>query len=345
MRALVLTATGGLDRLALTDLPTPVPPAPGWVHVRVKAAALNRLDLFTVAGIPGGAPVLPHIVGSDGAGIVAAVGAGVSTAKVGDEVMFDPGVSCGECAPCRADDHPFCERYAILGEHLHGTAAELVAVPAVNLAPRPRGWSWSETAAFSLAALTAWRMLVTRARVRSGETVLVWGAGGGVAQASIQIAKHFGARVIATSSSAEKLALATRLGADAVIDHATQDVPAEVKRITNGAKCAVVMDSVGKATWERTQRSLARGGRVVICGATSGPEASFDLRRVFWNQWSFLGSTMGSRSEYRAVAALAAQGLLRPVVDRTVPLDRALDAFHRLAAGAQAGKLVIEVSP
>jgi NADPH:quinone reductase-like Zn-dependent oxidoreductase len=345
MRALVLTATGGLDRLALADLPTPAPPAPGWVHVRVRAAALNRLDLFVADGIPGGAPVLPHIVASDGAGVVSAVGPGVTTAKVGDEVMFDPGVSCGECAACRADDHPFCARYAILGEHLPGTAAEVVAVPAANLAPRPRGWSWAEAAAFSLAALTAWRMLVTRARLRAGETVLVWGAGGGVAQAAIQIARHLGARVIATSSTPDKLALAIRLGAAAVIDHATQDVPAEVKRITDGAKCAVVVDSVGQATWDRTQRCLARGGRVVVCGATSGPEASFDLRRLFWNQWSFLGSTMGSRSEYRAVAALAAQGLLRPVVDRAVPLDHAIDAFRRLAAGAQAGKLVIEVSP
>lgn len=345
MRALVLTATGGLDRLALADLPTPTPPAPGWVHIGVRAAALNRLDLFVVSGIPGGAPVLPHIVGSDGAGVVTAVGPGVTTTTVGDEVMFDPGTSCGHCAACRADDQPFCPEYRILGEHLHGTVAEIVAVPAANLAPRPRGWSWSETAAFSLAALTAWRMLVTRARLRAGETVLVWGAGGGVAQAAIQIAKHLGARVIATSSSTDKLALATRLGADAVIDHATQDVPAEVKRITEGTKCAVVVDSVGQATWERTQRCLARGGRVVVCGATSGPEAGFDLRRLYWNQWSFLGSTMGGHAEYQAVAALAAQGLLRPVVDRTVPFDHAVDAFHRLAAGAQAGKLVIEVTP
>jgi NADPH:quinone reductase-like Zn-dependent oxidoreductase len=345
MRALVLTALGGLDHLELADIPTPAPPAPGWVHVRVKAAALNRLDLFVAAGVPGGAPVLPHVVGADGAGIVSAVGTGVTSVKVGDEVMFDPGVSCGACTACRASDEPFCDSYGILGEHLPGTMAEVVAVPAANLAPRPVGWSWAECAAFSLAALTAWRMLSSRARLRAGETVLVWGAGGGVAQACIGIAKHLGARVIATSSSADKLALARRLGADEVIDHAKEEVVARVKELTARKGCQVVVDSVGQATWDRTLRCLARGGRVVVCGATSGPDASFDLRRLFWHQWSFLGSTMGSRAEYRAVAALAAQGLLRPIVDSTVPLERAREAFLRLSAGSQAGKLVIEVSP
>jgi NADPH:quinone reductase-like Zn-dependent oxidoreductase len=345
MRALVLAATGGLDQLQLADIPTLAPPAPGWVHVQVRAAALNRLDLFVADGIPGGAPILPHTVGADGAGVVRAVGAGVTTAKVGDEVMFDPGMSCGSCPACRAGDEPFCDQYGILGEHLPGTLAELVAVPAANLAPRPRGWSWAESAAFSLAALTAWRMLVGKARLRAGETVLIWGAGGGVAQAAIGIAKHFGARVIATSSSVDKLALARRLGADVAIDHAIQDVIAEVKKETGRKGCAVVVDSVGHATWDRSLRCLARGGRLVVCGATSGPEAAFDLRRLFWHQWSILGSTMGSRAEYRAVAALAAQGLLKPVVDTTTPLDRAVEAFRRLAAGSQAGKLVIEVSP
>jgi len=345
MRALVLVAPGGLDQLKLTDIPTPAPPAPGWVHIRVRAAALNRLDLFVADGVPGGAPVLPHTVGADGAGVVSALGPGVTNVALGDEVMFDPGVSCGECAACRAGDEPFCATYGILGEHLPGTIAEVVAVPAANLAPRPKGWSWAEAAAFSLAGLTAYRMLVSRARLHQGETVLIWGAGGGVAQACIGIAKHLGARVIATSSSADKLALARRLGADEVIDHAAEDVVARVKTLTARKGCQVVVDSVGQSTWDRTLRCLARGGRVVVCGATSGFEAGFDLRRLFWHQWSILGSTMGSRAEYRAVVALTAQGLLRPVVDSTVPLDRALDAYHRLSAGSQAGKLVIEVSP
>lgn len=345
MRALVLTATGGPDHLTLADLPTPAPPAPGWVHIRTRAAALNRLDLFVAQGIPGAAPVFPHIVGADGAGIVSAVGAGVTAVQVGDEVMFDPGVSCGHCDACRAGDDPFCPDYQILGEHRSGSVAEVVALPAANLARRPAGWSWSEAAAFSLTALTSWRMLVTRAKLRRGETVLVWGAGGGVAQAAIQIAAHFGARVIATSSTPEKLALAKRLGAEVAVDHAREDVIAAVKSATCRKGCHVVVESVGQATWERSLRCLARGGRLVCCGATSGPDASFDLRRLFWHQWSLLGSTMGGKPEYQAVAALAQQGHLRPIVDRTVPLDQAVDAYRRLASGAQAGKLVIEVSP
>jgi NADPH:quinone reductase-like Zn-dependent oxidoreductase len=345
MRALVLTATGGLDGLAVADLPRPGAPPAGWVTLQVRAAALNRLDLFVAGGIPGAAPVLPHIVGADGAGVVVEVGAGVTTAKPGDEVMFDPGISCGECGPCRADDAPFCTTYQILGEHRHGSAAEFIQVPALNLAPRPAGWSWAEAAGFSLAALTAWRMVVNRARLRAGETILIWGAGGGVAQMCIGIAKHLGARVIATSSTPDKLDLARALGADAVIDHATADVVAEVKQLTERRGCQVVVDNVGQATWERSLRSLARGGRVVSCGATSGPAAAFDLRRLFWHQWSILGSTMGGRSEYRAVAALAQQGSLRPVIDTTVPLDRAIDAFRRLHSGAQAGKIAIEVTP
>ena len=345
MRALVLTATGGLDRLALADVPPPPPPPRGWVHVRIAAAALNRLDLFVAGGIPGGAPERPHRVGSDGAGPGVAVGEGVTPARPGDEVMFDPGISCGDCDACRAGDEPFCRAYRILGEHVHGTVAELVALPADNLAPRPRGWSWAEAAAFSLATLTAWRMLVTRARLTRGETVLVWGAGGGVAQAAIRIAAHLGARVIATSSSPEKLALARELGAELALDHRAQDVVAEVKAATGRRGCQVVVDSVGQATWDRSLRVLARGGRLVSCGATSGPEAALDLRRLFWHQWSLLGSTMGTRAEYRAVAALAAEGLLRPHVDSVVPLARAPEAFHRLAEGRQAGKLVIEVTP
>lgn len=345
MRALALAATGGLDQLKVMEVADPAPPGPGEVQVRIRSAALNRLDLFVAEGIPGAAPVLPHIVGADGAGVIAAVGAGVTGFKAGDEVMFDPGVSCGECAACLADDDPFCPAYQILGEHRHGSIAELVNIPARNLAPRPAGWSWHETAAFSLTALTAWRMLVDRAKVRTGETVLVWGAGGGVAQMCIGIAKQFGARVIATSSSAAKLDLARRLGADIAIDHSAQDVIAEVKGATGRKGCEIVVDCVGQATWERSLRCLGRGGRLVSCGATSGPAASFDLRRLFWHQWSILGSTMGSRSEYRAVSALAAQGLLKPVIDAVVPLHQAVDAYRRLASGAQAGKLVIEVSP
>lgn len=344
MRALTLTAAGGLEHLRLQDVPPPAP-APGWVAVRIRAAALNHLDLFVADGLPGEHPPFPFVVGSDGAGVVEAVGAGVTGVKVGDEVMFDPGISCGSCEACRAGEEPLCASFRIMGEHVGGTIAELVTVPAVNLAPKPAAFSWPEAGAFSLVALTAWRMLATRARLAAGETVLVWGAGGGVAQASIQIAKHLGARVIATSSRAGPRERARALGADLVLDHGADDVVKAVKGATGGAGADVVVDTVGAATWERSLRAAARLGRVVTCGATSGPSVSLDIRRLFWRQWTILGSTMGSRAEYRAVAALAAQGKFRPVIDSVVPLTDAVQAYRRLREGQQNGKLVIEVTP
>jgi NADPH:quinone reductase-like Zn-dependent oxidoreductase len=345
MRALTLTAAGGLEHLRLQDVPPPPAPAAGWAVVRIRAAALNRLDLFVARGLPGERPPFPFVVGSDGAGVVEAVGSGVTGLRAGDEVMLDPGLSCGTCDACRAGDDPLCPSYRILGEHVGGTIAELVAVPAANLAPKPASFSWPEAAAFSLAALTAWRMLVTRARLAAGETVLVWGAGGGVAQAAIGIARHLGARVIATTSRPALAPQARAQGADLVVDHARDDVVAAVKAATEGRGADVVVETVGEATWERSLRAVARLGRVVVCGATSGPAVPLDLRRLFWRQWSLLGSTMGSRAEYGVVAALAGEGKLRPVVDRVVPLDRAVEAYRRLDAGAQTGKLVIEVTP
>lgn len=217
-------------------------------------------------------------------------------------------------------------------------------MPAANLAPRPAEMPWATAAAFSLATLTAWRMLTTRAAVRPGEWVLVWGAGGGVAQAAIAIAVHLGARVIATSSRAEGLERARALGASVLVDHAREDVVAAVKGATGGRGADVVIDSVGEATWERTLRGVARGGRVVTCGGTSGPTLALDVRRLFWRQWSILGSTMGSHAEYHAVTALAREGKLWPVVDQVVPLAEAVSAYQRLAAGRQTAKLVIEVS-
>jgi NADPH:quinone reductase-like Zn-dependent oxidoreductase len=219
-----------------------------------------------------------------------------------------------------------------------------VVIPAANLAPVPDAMSWAEAAAFPLATLTAWRMLTTRAAVRAGETVLVWGAGGGIAQAAIRVAVHLGARVIAASGSDAKLAIARRLGAAETINHATQDVVAEVKRITGRRGADVVVDSVGEQTWPVSLRAIARGGRLVTCGATSGPMVQLDVRRLFWHQWTILGSTMGSRREFAEVTALAQEGKLRPVVDRVVPLGEGVSAFQRMARGEQAGKLVIEVS-
>jgi NADPH:quinone reductase-like Zn-dependent oxidoreductase len=344
MRALALTGTGGLEHLALLDVPAPAITDPDDVLVRIRAAALNRLDLFIADGLKGLTYRFPHVVGSDGAGVVEAVGPAVKHLAPGDRVLLNPGISCGACSACQAGDEPLCPDYRILGEHRDGTAAELVVVPAVNAVPVPDGMSWAEAAAFPLATLTAWRMLVTRARVAAGERVLIWGAGGGVAQAAIQIARLHGAEVVATSSSDEKLETARRLGADHVVNHATADVVAEVRRLLGRRTVEVVVDSVGEATWPMSLRLLGPAGRLVTCGATSGPFVSLDVRKLFWYQWSLLGSTMGSHREFADIVRLAARGELRPVVDSVVPLAEGVAAYRRLASGAQTGKLVLEVS-
>jgi NADPH:quinone reductase-like Zn-dependent oxidoreductase len=231
-----------------------------------------------------------------------------------------------------------------MGEHRPGAIAEFVVVPERNLAPVPPEMPMPQAAAFSLATLTAWRMLVTRAALKSGETVLIWGIGGGVALAALHVAKSLGARVIVTSSSEAKLSRAKELGADFGLNHATQDVSREVKALTNRRGVEVVVDSVGEATWERSLRSLARMGRLVTCGGTSGPMVVTDVRKLFWYQWSILGSTMGSLEEYKTVVALAAQGKLWPDVDLVVPFAESKRAFQRLEQAEQFGKVVIEVA-
>ncbi len=344
MRALALDAVGGLKHLALLDLPRPEIEQPDDVRVRVHAAALNRLDLFVADGLPGVQYAFPHIVGSDGAGVVEAVGPAVSRVRVGDRVMLNPGLSCGKCAACLAGEESLCAAFRVVGEHRAGTAADYVVVPAANLAAVPERMPWAEAAAFTLATLTAWRMLTTRARLRAGETVLIWGIGGGVAQAALGIARHLGARAIVTSGSETKLEAARRLGADAAVNHASADVVAEVRRLTEGRGADVVVDSVGEARWAESLRALCRGGRLVICGATTGPMVSLDLRRLFWHQWSILGSTLGSRREYEEIVALAHAGRLWPGVEPPVPLAEGPAALARLERGEQTGKLVIEVA-
>jgi len=344
MRALALDGVGGLERLAIRNLPDPPLRAPDDVRIRVHAAALNHLDLFVADGLAGVDYQFPHVVGCDAAGVVDAVGPSVTTVAPGDRVMVNPGLSCGSCAACLDAEESLCRTFRILGEHVSGTMAELVVVPEANLARVPDAMPWDRAAAFSLATLTAWRMLTTRAFLRPGETVLIWGIGGGVAQAALQIVKLLGGFAIVTSGTAHKLEAALRLGADAVLDHGKADVVAEVRRLTDGRGADVVVDSVGEKTWASTLRALKRGGRLVTCGATSGPRIELDLRRLFWHQWSLLGSTMGSRREYWEIVRLAGQGRLWPIVDRVVPLENAIDAFSRLASGEQFGKLVVEVS-
>ena len=343
MQALTLTEVGGPDRLVLQEVAAPTLGSPRDVRVRVRCAALNRVDLFVTGGMPDLPITFPHVVGSDGAGVVESIGAEVTGVRPGDRVMLNPGVSCGRCVACLEGDEPLCPDFAILGEHRPGTAGELVVVPARNVALVPPEMSWPQAAAFSLATLTAWRMLSGRAELRAGETVLVWGVGGGVGMAALQIGVLLGARVIVTSGSDAKLAVAREQGAAVTLNHRSDDVVAAVKRETGGRGADVVVDSVGESTWDLSLRAVSRGGRVVVCGATTGPRAGFDLRRLFWRQWSILGSTMGNRREYAEIVRLAHQGRLWPVVDQVVPLARGADAYARMQRGEQTGKLVIEV--
>jgi NADPH:quinone reductase-like Zn-dependent oxidoreductase len=344
MKALTLTGIGGLDRLRLQEVPAPALRAPDEVLVRVRCAALNRLDLWMTAGLPNAKPSFPHVVGSDGAGEIEAVGTAAGRWRPGDRVLINPGISCGHCAACEEGEESLCSNFAILGEHLPGTAAELVVVPAANLGRVPEGMAWSEAAGFTLVTLTAWRMLTGRAKLQAGETVLIWGVGGGVGMAALQIAVLLGARAIVTSGSDAKLATAIRLGAAVALNHESADVVAEVRRETGGGGAHVVVDCVGQATWANSLRALRRGGRLVVCGATTGPAVSFDLRRLFWHQWSILGSTMGTRREFAEIVRLAQEGKLWPVVDSVVPLADGAAAYARMQRGEQTGKLVIEVS-
>lgn len=347
MKAFVLRATGGegLEHTALTDVPPAPDPGPGEVRVAVKAAALNHLDLFVIAGLPGLPKSLPHILGADGAGVVESVGAGVETARPGERVLINPGVSDYTCEYCLAGEHSLCLRYGILGEHLPGTLAELVTIPAHNVLPVPSvtpAITWSEAAAFSLVSLTAWRMVVTRAQLKPGEWVLVWGIGGGVSLTALRIARLLGARVIATSSSDTKLVRARALGAEATVNHRSEDVVKRVREITGKRGVDVVVENVGEATWGDSLRCLGKGGRIVTCGGTTGPKLVTDVRPLFWHQFTILGSTMGNAAEYREVVRRLGEGELRPIIDATFPLDRTREAFERMARGEQIGKLTVE---
>lgn len=347
MKALVLTELGGPDQLKIAEVPAPRLQRPDDVLVRVHAAGINHLDLFVLGGLPGITYNFPHIVGSDAAGTIAELGPAAAAAgwAVGDRVMMNPGIGCNECEYCAADHQPLCPRYSLLGEHQAGTAAEFVVVPARNLARVPERMRWAAAAAFSLVTLTAWRMLTTRARLRAGETVLIWGIGGGVAQACVQITKLLGGTSIVTSSSDAKLERARALGADHLVNHVREDIPKTVRALTAGRNADVVVDTVGEETWGRSLRSLGRGGRLVTCGGTSGPLVTTDVRKLFWYQWDILGSTMGGDREYQEVARHAFEGQLWPVVDSIVPLQEGPAAFRRMEIGAQFGKLVIEVAP
>jgi NADPH:quinone reductase-like Zn-dependent oxidoreductase len=345
MKALTLEALGGPEHLRVQELPEPEVEKSEDVLLRMHAVGLNRLDLWVAQGLSGVNYSFPHVVGSDGAGTVVEVGSAEFGFRPGDRVMINPTLSCGNCPFCLQGEESLCQHLRVLGEHQAGTAVEYLVVPATNLALVPGSMPWPEAAAFSLATLTAWRMLTTRGRLQRGETVLIWGIGGGVAIAALQIARHLGVRTIVTSGSPAKLEVARRLGADVLLDHRQVDVAGEVRKLTGGRGVDAIVDSVGEQSWRGSLRSLRRGGRLIVCGATTGPTVSLDLRRLFWHQWSLLGVTLGSRREYSEIVRLAGEGKLWPVIDQVVPWDGARAAFERLAKGEQIGKLVIEAAP
>jgi len=340
MRAVRVHEHGGPEVLRLEDLPVPEP-GPGQVRVRVRAAAMNHLDLWVRKGIPGVRFPLPLTLGSDGAGVVDAVGPGVRSARPGDEVVLNPGVSCGVCPACLRGRDNLCRDYGLLGEHRDGTDAEFVVVPEANLVRKPANLSFEEAAAFPLVFLTAWNMLVTNARLRPGEEVLVWGAGSGVGSAAIQIAKAHHARVIAVAGDDWKLERAKQLGADETVNHRTQNVLEEVRRLTGRRGVDVVFEHVGRATWEVSVKALARGGRLVTCGATSGAVVETDVRYVFGKAISVHGTWVGSKGELWDLLPLVEAGVLKPVLDRTFPLSQAQEAHAYLEAGQHFGKVIL----
>lgn len=345
MRALTIDAHGALDQVRYrADAAPPAAPPAGAVRVRLRAAALNHLDLWVVQGIPGVEVAPGWILGGDGVGEVAEVGAGVTAVAVGDRVVINPGISCRACEFCSRGEHSLCIRYRLLGEHLPGTFAEEVVVPETNVRRIPDAVDDVTAAGFTLATLTAWRMCVTRAQVRAGDEVLIWGIGGGVALAALQICKARGARVWVTSSDPTKLARAEALGADVCLDHAAGDVGRMVRERTGKRGVDVVVDSVGERTWAQSLGALARGGRLVTCGGTSGHALGMDVRKLFWNQWSILGSTMGNDAEFEAIVAELAAGRLRPPVDSVHALEDGRAAFERLRSGRQFGKVVLRIA-
>lgn len=344
MKALTISAHGGLEQITCRDdLAMPDLKGPGDVRIRLMAGALNHLDLFVVEGLPGVTITPPWILGCDGAGVVESVGSAVSAVQAGDRVVINSGVSCHECDYCRAGEHSLCVKFAVLGEHRPGTFAEFIVVPARNVRRIPPAISNESAAAFTLATLTAWRMLVSRAQLQAGEQVLIQGIGGGVALAALQIAKLRGARVWVTSGSDDKLEKAKALGADETLNYRSVDVAREIRSRTGKRGVDVVIDSVGAATWTQSLGALGKRGRLVSCGATTGPMVETDMRRMFWNQWSLMGSTMGNEAEFDAIVAEFTAGRLAPPVDTVFPLAEGRRAFERMKEGAQFGKIVLSI--
>lgn len=342
MKAAVFHQHGEPEVVEVADVPRPEAGA-GQALIAVRAAAMNHLDLWARRGLPGLEFDFPHVGGSDIAGVVAEVGDGVDPLSVGTRVLVNPSLWCGSCEWCRKGEESLCESYRIIGEHTDGGFAEYVAVPATNVMALPDELSFERAAAVPLVYQTAWRGLIARGRLRPGETVLVTGGSGGVATAAIQIAKLAGARVIAVTGGADKARRLATLGADIVFDRLESDFSKEVWRATGKRGVDLAFDSVGEAAWPGILRALARNGRLVTYGATTGPAGRVEIRLTFWRQLEIIGTTMSSRSEFEEVMSLVFQGRLEPVLDVVWPLERAREAHERLEAGAQLGKIVLTI--
>ena len=333
MKAIVFKEHGGVDKLIYTDIPTPKP-GPREVLVRVRACALNHLDIWVRQGMPGVRIPMPHVLGCDTAGVVE---------KTGQKVLIAPGISCGQCGYCKDGWDSLCDQYKIMGFQVNGGYAEFAVCPAQNIIPISDRWTFEEWAAAPLVSLTAWHMLMTRATLQAGETVLVHAAGSGVGTAAIQLAKWRGARVITTTSGAEKIAFAKSLGADEVIDYTKEDFSKVVRHLTAGKGVDVVLEHIGPETWEKSLASLAKKGRLVTCGATSGPTVTMDLRFLFVRQLSVLGCYMGGRKELNEVLKLVQAGKIKPVVDKVYPLAEAAAAQQRMLDRKNFGKIILKI--
>jgi len=338
MKAVRFHEFGGPEVLKYEDVPDPQI-RKDQVLIRVKACALNHLDLFIRKGLPG--VKLPHINGSDVSGDIAQVGEYITDLKAGQRVLLAPMTFCGVCPACCAGEQNKCPQFTVLGYLNDGGNCEYLAAPRVNVLPIPDELTYDEAASVPLVFLTAWHMLVGRCQMKPGDTVLVLGGGSGIGSAAIQLAKMFGAQVIATAGNENKLDQARELGADFTINHYQQKISDEVKKITNKAMCDIVFEHVGQATWLESMKSLRPGGKLVTCGATTGPEAGFDIRFLFTRQLSFLGSFMGTMGEFHEVMKHVFSGKLKPVVDKTFPLREARAAHERLQKSEQFGKVVL----
>lgn len=342
MKAVAIQRHGSLDEVGVVDVPQPEP-KPGEALLRIRAAALNRLDLFTIQGIKGLSLKMPHVLGSDASGVIEKFGPNTDAGplKAADRVTFNPGVWCTQCEMCRAGEESLCVNYGIVGEHMPGGMAEYATIPVRNLVKIPDSMSFEQAAAVPLVFQTAWRELVTRAKIRLGETVVVLGAGSGVSGAAIQIAARAGCRVIATSSTPEKLQKAKELGATDLINYKTEDWSKRVYELTGKRGADVILDSVGKDTLNASIRALRKGGRVVIIGGTTGQDVELNLRYVYWKQVDILGSTMASHREFLEVMGHVFAGRFKPVVGATYPAEQARAAFQAMARDEHFGKIVL----